>query len=180
MPSSFIRFMSALTTSDASSLIGKILPPRSIFVATPSDSKKLIVSIDVNAVNALVRNLPLPGMLLMSSGTSAIFVMLQRPLPVIDNFFPTRLIFSSSTTCAPASAARIAAIKPAAPPPATTNFNCSTPLRLKRKITAEIKLLGNLAVGNLVRIALEQNLAFVQNVSAIDDVQRLAHVVIGD
>ena len=52
----------------------------------------------------------MPWMFRMISGTSAAFVMLQRPLPVIIILRPGRFIFSSRVTAAPFSAARIAAI----------------------------------------------------------------------
>lgn len=67
----------------------------------------------------LLRKAPLPWMFRMISGTSAAFVMLQRPLPVIVILRPGRFIFSSSVTSAPFSAARMAAIMPAGPAPMT-------------------------------------------------------------
>ena len=48
-------------------------------------------------------------------------VRLQRPFPVILSFFPSRSFGSSKRTEAPSSAAEMAAIIPAGPPPIT---NC--------------------------------------------------------
>ena len=56
----------------------------------------------------------------MNSVISALFVILQRPLPVMPIFLPTIFIFSSKMTRAPSRPAITDAIRPAAPPPMTT------------------------------------------------------------
>src|SRR5699024_536137 len=50
------------------------------------------------------------------------FVTLQRPPPEIINLLPNLLPFSTKRVFAPNSAAEIAAINPAVPPPMTTTL----------------------------------------------------------
>jgi hypothetical protein len=57
------------------------------------------------------------------SEIGALLVILQRPFPVISNLRPGRSIFSSNNTLWPSSAARPAAINPAAPAPTTIVSN---------------------------------------------------------
>ena len=103
----------------ALSLTGKIRPPRSSFNGTSNSSKKLLISQLKNLLNTLYKNLPLPGIFFTNSCNDAVFVTLQRPLPVINNFLPKRLFFSNNITSAPFCAALTAAMSPAAPPPTT-------------------------------------------------------------
>ena len=59
------------------------------------------------------------GVRAMKSVIGAVFVRLQRPLPVIPIFFPTISFFSKSCTPAPLEEAAKAAKIPAAPAPTT-------------------------------------------------------------
>src|SRR5699024_462323 len=69
---------------------------------------------------ALYKNFPLPGILRIISSCGNRFVTLQRPPPEIINLLPNLFPFSTKSVFAPNSAAEIAAINPAVPPPMTT------------------------------------------------------------
>ena len=62
------------------------------------------------------------GTLFIKVATSQLFRILQRPLPVIISFLPTRGFFLIRVTEAPRRAAVPAAIMPAAPAPMTAIF----------------------------------------------------------
>ena len=111
--------MNVLRTSKAESDSGNTRPPRSTLVFKPQLCSKSKRSSLLKRSYAPYKNLPLPGVFLINSAISALFVILQRPLPVMPIFLPTIFIFSNKMTRAPSRPAITAAIKPAAPPPMT-------------------------------------------------------------
>src|SRR5437016_519945 len=127
MPSAAQRWRSASSTVWARSVVGKSFPVSSRFNATPSDASQRRVASTSNAASTLrtIGRVPLK-----SSGRTVSCVTLQRPPPEIRIFAPIRgapsrtTIRTWSRRCALSaaalrwvSAAKIAAARPAAPPP---------------------------------------------------------------
>ena len=111
-------FRSVSCTSAAFSLTGNARCSASTLILSPRDSKKSFVAVASNWENVEKSDFPFFPYLSTSRCVSySAFKILQRPPPVISNFFPRLEFFSRSKTCAPSSAARPAAIMPAGPPP---------------------------------------------------------------
>src|SRR3989344_1092553 len=119
-PLSFKYFTSTSHTERAESETGNTLCSASIFVGIPRVLKKCTEFSLFHCEKGEGRNLP-PRLNLASSlrVSGSAFVTLHRPPPVMRIFLPSDAFFSISTTFAPSSAARPAAIMPAGPPPIT-------------------------------------------------------------
>lgn len=118
-PSRSIHFSSAATTSAALPDEGNTLPSSSACVGTSrrwSSSRRSPLK---NRAKAGWRNRPLRPKADMNSSLSHVFVRLHRPPPLARILHPGRGFFSKRMTLRPRSRACPAAIKPAAPAPAT-------------------------------------------------------------
>ena len=112
-----ISVSSALTTSFALFVTGNIRPWSSSFNATPSPSKKFIMSSLLKTEKGPYKNRPLPGICLIISSCDKRFVTLHRPPPDMASLLPGFFPFSSTRTLCPCSAAARDAINPDGPAP---------------------------------------------------------------
>ena len=122
-PSRRISFLRARTISVALSETGKTLFPRSVFSGTPSRSEKkaFVLSLSKRRI-AEKRNFPFAVIFPINSSGVQSFVRLHLPLPVMPSLRPRRAFRSKTVTAAPLSAAKTAALIPAAPAPIMAIF----------------------------------------------------------
>jgi hypothetical protein len=157
-PSAAQRCNRAERTVAARSLTGNSLPPGSLFSSTPSEANHARVAATSKPARMLRMTLREPVDELKSAAVTVSLVTLQRPPPEMRIFLPILAAPSRTTTrrAPPRSAARMAALRPAAPAPTTATSTSaiaqSRPAwRASRTRTSRFAEPGNMSSGTTRR-----------------------------